>query len=515
MALFRGTWGYTALQSFAAGAALCSTSLGTTLALLTPELKRTRVGNVLMAAALLDDVVGLVIAGIIPELANTDRGGVSWQTIVRPILVSLAFGMGTPLFAWIMKKGLEKLLRIKLHLLAVRGRKHIRAILWDTRTQLFVTVTCLSAFVAGSKYAGTSELFGAYLAGVFLAYVFSSIKKDPEHVPITSKFLSSRSPSPSTLPSAIHAILSTISPQLRNLETEVSNPTLLAFSRHLEPILTPLLGPIFFASIGAALPIGSLFTTHSTERGVSHRVVWRGIVYSILMILGKLVVGVWIVVWPEPKAKHTANGALSVDADVGRRAKRNGKLKVENTNDSGESRNDGIDKEGDVLRISETGNGASSTLITNHRPVVAQAISDHTSDGQRISSAVSPTTQFLNPACPAMLSNTEIIDLTLESALSSEPMRLRSSLLLGLAMVGRGEIALIVAQLGRPLLVGSGDSSKSNDNVDEEPYAIVIWAVLLSTFLGALGVGIVLGVWERKDKRKELESRKKALGDVG
>lgn len=37
-----------------------------------------------------------------------------------------------------------------------------------------------------------------------------------------------------------------------------------AFAIYIEPLLTPLLGPIFFASIGAALPVGALFTTHRT-----------------------------------------------------------------------------------------------------------------------------------------------------------------------------------------------------------------------------------------------------------
>jgi Kef-type K+ transport system membrane component KefB len=44
-------YGYTTMQTFAAGASLSSTSLGTALALLTPELRKTRTGCVLMCAA--------------------------------------------------------------------------------------------------------------------------------------------------------------------------------------------------------------------------------------------------------------------------------------------------------------------------------------------------------------------------------------------------------------------------------------------------------------------------------
>lgn len=66
-----------------------------------------------------------------------------------------------------------------------------------------------------------------------------------------------------------------------------------------------------------------------------------------------------------------------------------------------------------------------------------------------------------------------------------EMTRMRAAILLGTAMVARGEIALIVAQIARPLLVDDGG----------EAYAVVIWAVLFSTVMGAVGVGwVVRGV---------------------
>ncbi|KAF8878106.1 hypothetical protein BD779DRAFT_1677021 [Infundibulicybe gibba] len=56
---------YSVLRAFGAGAALCSTSLGTTLALLRPELRQTQAGAVLMSAALLDDI-GVVMQPLSP-----------------------------------------------------------------------------------------------------------------------------------------------------------------------------------------------------------------------------------------------------------------------------------------------------------------------------------------------------------------------------------------------------------------------------------------------------------------
>jgi Kef-type K+ transport system membrane component KefB len=49
-------FGYSLISSFAAGSALCSTSLGTTFTLLSAHnLAETRLGSVLMTAAVLDD----------------------------------------------------------------------------------------------------------------------------------------------------------------------------------------------------------------------------------------------------------------------------------------------------------------------------------------------------------------------------------------------------------------------------------------------------------------------------
>ncbi|KDR82775.1 hypothetical protein GALMADRAFT_58453 [Galerina marginata CBS 339.88] len=428
MALFKGAWGYTGQQAFAAGAALCSTSLGTTLALLTPNLRKTRVGSVLMCAALLDDVVGLVIAGIIPGLAEAESG-VDWVTIVRPVLVSIAFGLGTPCLAWFIRKLLQfdwtripTPLRIATNKVRLWRRNTGSPLLYDSRTQLLVIILTLSAFVAGTKYAGTSELFGAYLASALLAYIFSG----PNRCYLSASKSSAATSTPTNLSSP------SISASPRNFGTpptpeytvsESLNPSMDAFTTYLQPILTPFLGPIFFASIGSALPVGALFTTYpnSTLNGAdvnrgpaSHRVVWRGVVYALLMILAKMAVGLWILVWPEPGRRHEISAML----------------------------------------------WWWEHQQQDPRGSKSQARGD-------------------NP---------------------SEPTRTRAAALLGLAMVARGEIALIVAQLARPLLLGASSTIQVG-TTDEEPFAIVIWAILVSTVGGALGVGLLLGSWRRKDEK--------------
>lgn len=339
--LLHAGYGYTLLQSFAAGAALSSTSLGTTLALLKPEWRQMRSGAVLLSAALLDDVVGLVIAAIIVQLADTNSD-IPWQIIVQPILVSVAFAILVPLLAYLLNR-----VHVTYYVSRVVPKRFHR------KSLLFVIVAVLSGLVAGARYAGTSDLFGAYLAGILL------------------NFLDKGNTTENTVLAAEEQ-KSTHSHSLSVVREDLLTST---FTRYILPALQTFLSPIFFASIGIALPIRALGVADG-----SSAVIWRGVVYAIFMFLAKAVVGITIFLWPAPKSTEVEAAAVG------------------------------------------------------HLP---------------------PT-------------------LT----------RPQASVFLGLAMVARGEIALIVAQLARPILTHSGES--------EEAYAVVIWAILLCTVGGAICVGVFL-----------------------
>jgi len=441
MMLLHAAFGYSAIQAFAGGAALSSTSLGTTLALLTPQLRKTRVGSVLMSAALLDDIVGLVIAAIIPNLAATSHG-MKWQTIARPILVSLAFALLVPLVAFAVRK----VVTIQIGL-PVRYQRY----LCDPRFYLFSIIVVLSAFVAGSKYAGTSELFGAYLAGAFMAY-------------ISSNSLSSGSPETSSteVPKAVQdrgdfqQKVYSATPEQSIHEHPTTSPTERAFTTHLAPIVEVLLGPIFFGSIGTALPVRALFTANG-----SANVVWRGIIYSMLMVLAKMAVGLCIFIWPEPGA--AGNRWFGKDT-----------LPTKGKGD-----------------IEDRGGAVDGTSVIEREDRLAKQTSSNWDPPVQTSSRLRRDT--VDSVFHDRLNSTSASNLNTPNLKSTtEPTRRQAALLLGLAMVARGEIALIVAQLARLILLGP-DVQK----VDEELFAVVIWAILVSTVGGALGVGLLLRSWER------------------
>jgi Kef-type K+ transport system membrane component KefB len=402
-------YGYAPLQAFAAGAALCSTSLGTTLALLDHSLRQTKVGSVLMSAALIDDIAGLVIAAIISQLSSSGTAHIPWQTIVRPILVSFAFALCTPLLAWLLR---WVVLRMQDTPSPIAGgaQRHI----YTGPVQLFLIVGVLSGFVAGAQYAGTSELFGAYLAGLLLTYIFG--------------FLSLQKQRDLELNAPINTEMRTSSKDDAHTK-QIYNPQS-AFEKYIVSALNTIFSPVFFASIGSALPIRSLGSING-----SNKVVWRGLLYSLLMVVAKLAVGIWIFFWPDRRLQ------------AGRYRKQNR-----------QPRN----------------RGAPSSSPNRQADISLEAVP---SDRQ---TEPSPTT------C------TSAVQQTTESSSHSALSRTRSALLLGVAMVARGEIALIVAQLARPLLVPTNSENGATSSMQSEPFAVVVWAILVSTVGGAVGVGLVL-----------------------
>ncbi|KAM0261297.1 hypothetical protein ACHAQJ_002328 [Trichoderma viride] len=164
--------GATPLQSFAAGAALCSTSLGTTFTVLrSTGLTKSRLGVVLTSAAMMDDVVGLVMVQIISNLGSSSTS-ISAVTIVRPLLVSLAFAVCAPLVCVFITKPFTLWLnswRVK------HPQGPINFLLSKMATPWIIHTCILVGCIASSTYAGTSNLFAAYIAGASISWWDSEV----------------------------------------------------------------------------------------------------------------------------------------------------------------------------------------------------------------------------------------------------------------------------------------------------------------------------------------------------
>ncbi|KAH9927872.1 Sodium/hydrogen exchanger [Amylocystis lapponica] len=362
LALLSSCFGYSLLEAFAAGAALCSTSLGTTLAALGSH---TRIGTVLISAAIIDDVVGLVIAALIPALAALDRGAASSRspnlawTAARPVLSSVLIAILTPLVARFFLRKPWGWLRTDDITAKWGTEAHADAV------KLAVMMLGLSAFSTPTYYTGSSVLFGAYVAGLTLSYLIHLPSVATECTPEIPPFA-----------------------QAKELSFEDT------YARTIAPVQQYVLGPLFFASIGYAIPSLSLWRPS---------VIWRGIVYALLMCMAKLAVGIPLIIYSVLLPTLSPRGIL---------------LRVRS-----------------LICVDTSRTFDSSNTLPSPRQCLRTRLAESL-----------PAAAFL-----------------------------------GIAMVARGEIGLLVAQIGH-----------SSGLLDDDVFLLCVWAILLCTLAGPVGVGALM-----------------------
>ncbi|KAL2869075.1 cation:proton antiporter [Aspergillus lucknowensis] len=359
-------FGYGAVETFIIGAALSATSLGTTFAVIssasrTVDLGQTRVGSVLVSAAVIDDVVGLVMSSVISDLGKLSSGhsmNLGWL-IGRPIVASIAMAIVTPLvtkylFAPIFQRYVEH---------------HFAQ--YDHISNIVLMTLVLCAFISIAAFTGTSVLFGAFLAGTFLTYLPSKHPEAP--FVVTSREEGEREAHKS--PTFVHT-----------------------FERYLVDVQKYLMEPLFFASVGFAIPFVQLWTGKR---------IWRGVVFTLLMVFAKFIVGIWIPLW--------------------------------------------------------------QALFHHHR----SKSPSHASKEER----PSQTEEEANPSSPKS-----------RRATSSSMTTWLSGLLLGSAMVARGEIGLLIIE------IGYNDTSY----VSQEGFFTGVWAILLNTIIGPVTVGVLVKFYGKR-----------------
>lgn len=301
MALLPLGFGYSYLESFAVGSALASTSLGTTFAVLSsfnskpsptattevdnkdhvtePGIANTRIGTILVGAALLDDIVGLVITSVVSTLGSSkgssNSGSLSIKpwTIARPIISSFLLLV----ISWLLSqlilapvarqfvvptvarlsnaaKRYTRRPRESNEGAPTRSVKLLTSVYSNHGLQQLVAMTLLISTVLAysviSEEIGSSLLIGAFCSGAMMKFLY--------------------------------APWSDTNTQTRNLW---SPNHLLSTNTVLGTVQEVILMPFFFSSIGSAIPVKSMF------EGTT---VWRGIIFAGLMAFAKVCAGGWI-----------------------------------------------------------------------------------------------------------------------------------------------------------------------------------------------------------------------------
>ncbi|TAQ90741.1 hypothetical protein B7494_g905 [Chlorociboria aeruginascens] len=172
----------TPLGAFSAGASLCSTSLGMTFAILSSaKMQQTKIGAILVGAAMMDDVVGLVMVKIVTTIGGGGSGG--WS-IARPIVSSFGMLLVTlclapyvlrPIWTWLIvyfqpenrptssTSNLKSLLQLQLTKI-VTNVPHLNFVLSTAVLVVFITI---------ASFIGTSLLFAAFIAGGIVSFLWS------------------------------------------------------------------------------------------------------------------------------------------------------------------------------------------------------------------------------------------------------------------------------------------------------------------------------------------------------
>ena len=151
--------------------------------------------------------------------------------------------------------------------------------------------------IAAAGYGGTSPLYGVYLAGLITSYLSRKQKELPTTVDSTSTESEENIDDPTRTQSnsASGVAMNPIptppnKPHSIKREHDPEEASFIAtFETYLYPVMTFLLLPLFFGSIGYSIPFVALWTGEN---------IWKGIVYAILMIFAKAICGIWLLIWP-------------------------------------------------------------------------------------------------------------------------------------------------------------------------------------------------------------------------
>ncbi|OLN95237.1 hypothetical protein CCHL11_08109 [Colletotrichum chlorophyti] len=443
--------GASPLQAFAAGAALCSTSLGTTFTVLgTSGLSTTRMGVVLTSAAMMDDVVGLIMVQVVSSLGSGSGGDFSSVTVIRPVFVSLAFATLVPAACRFVVQPST------LYLNALREKSPgstLDRILGLPQTALVIHTAWLLGLVVGGTFAGTSGLLAAYIAGATISWWDSEVPHVAARGGGENKAAAAQ-PTPRTAgqKKIFESGSSRDAPSLSaSAEPETHNSGAAVYEHFYSQAVESILKPFFFASIGFSVPITRMFAGH---------IVWRGLVYTILMMISKMLCGGWLLSVASPL--HTLQRIVKLMSGPWKKQSKKlapggqcSRTVAGLSTSQGDPRQHG--------RGEQEGQAGETTL----QPVNGRQ--DETP----------PTNTSPKPEMPVSVYPAGI---------------------LGFAMIARGEIGYLISALAESKGIFSGASGAPGQA--SELFLIVTWAITLCTIVGPICVGLLVG----RVRRLELKS---------
>ncbi|CAD6575675.1 MAG: Hsp70 ATPase ssc1 [Cyphobasidiales sp. Tagirdzhanova-0007] len=363
---------YLANVGILAGAALSSTSLGTTFSVISQAgYGKTRLGAVLTSAAITDDVVSLILLQVVVSLGSITtsssleaRNGASeigWA-VGQPLLASLGMlGVSWAMLQWVVGPAYAWMTG-KLSVIKARQAHAYNLLMGLLVSSAYAAVASASGSETLSVTASNKLNFTLLIASVLLGAFVASL-----------------------VLASLSRTLSRISPTSPSFEK--------TYEHHLRQVQTYFLRPLFFASIG------------------------------LLSVFTKLITGGFVMIDYFLKKMKRSKGRKSL---------KNAAIVVQPAESAG------------LAQTTDPIEGGSTSGTCVHPPL-------------------SPSTA---------LPEQELV-----------PSLLPVSLLLGSAMVARGEVSLLIANLAKV---------KSPHLSPDDLFSITIWVILLCTIAGPVLIGMVV-----------------------
>ena len=229
------------------------------------------------------------------------------------------------------------------------------------------------------------------------------------------------------------------------------------------------------ASIGFSIPVTRMFTS---------ALVWRGVVFAILMLIGKLITGIWLVrisghfATTVTRIKTILNCSNSIRRSCINLAGSAKRLKPKARKTAGTSESKAMPEADDALAT----DGGQSPLPSSDRHSQSAAV-------QSPSSPVSSLPQ---------------------AATSPTPSRsMYPAAIVGTAMVARGEIGFLIAALAESTgIFNPHDESVIREDHGSDIYLVIIWAISLCTVIGPAALGFLV----RRVKKLQRQRREEGGG---
>jgi cobalamin biosynthesis Mg chelatase CobN len=184
-------------------------------------------------------------------------------------------------------------------------------------------------------------------------------------------------------------------------------------------------------------------------------IVWRGMVYAVLMVFGKMVTGLWLIRFSTTPVRGLIRISQKVFSYISLACTKNRTKSKEQGTSSSEKKTTSP-KSTAVANSSQTNTASSTSRDTTAEDVIA-----------------SPPRNESTPRSGSQVS------------LPPKPESLYPPAILGLAMIARGEIGYLIASLAQ----SKGIFSNGTDGGSSDIYLVIIWAISICTLVGPIVVG--------------------------